>query len=404
MSDETADRHAFPCQSCGADLTFAPGTAELICEYCGHQQVIISDAEPVREIDFHEGLAQMRRRPANELVADGKEVECKGCGARTVLDGPAGHCPYCDSPMVVSQAREDDEGAIVPASLLPFKVERTSAREAFHSWLKSLWFAPNDVKKADADRLQGVYLPYWTYDSRTTTRYTGQRGEHYYVTVSYTDSEGKSRTRQERRTRWYPASGTVYVTFDDILVCASRSLPVWMVERLEPWDLEALKPYDPAYLSGFSAERHAVDLEAGFKIAEEKMEPGIRSAIRRDIGGDEQRISSTSTSHSDVTFKHFLLPLWISAFRYREKVYRFTVNARTGEVAGERPWSWIKIGLLILTILAALGGGYWWSQRSRVPPPPPPRPAVQRPHDRTAPVHSARPTDAPRRTGEDKTR
>ncbi|MBV9774716.1 MAG: hypothetical protein JO040_12240, partial [Gemmatimonadetes bacterium] len=71
-----------------------------------------------------------------------------------------------------------------------------------------------------------------------------------------------------------------------------------------------------------------------------------------DIGGDEQRIHSTDTRYDDVTFKHILLPVWISAYRYREKVYRRLVNARTGEVQGERPWSWIKIALLVLFVAA----------------------------------------------------
>ena len=60
--------------------------------------------------------------------------------------------------------------------------------------------------------------------------------------------------------------------------------------------------------------------------------------------------------HADVTWKHFLLPLWISSFRYDEKVYRFMVNARTGEVAGERPYSVIKIVLFVLFIVAVVGG------------------------------------------------
>ena len=51
-----------------------------------------------------------------------------------------------------------------------------------------------------------------------------------------------------------------------------------------------------------------------------------------------------------------LLPIWISAYRYMEKVFRFLVNGRTGEVQGERPYSWIKITLFVLTILAAIGG------------------------------------------------
>jgi hypothetical protein len=50
-----------------------------------------------------------------------------------------------------------------------------------------------------------------------------------------------------------------------------------------------------------------------------------------------------------------LLPLWLSAYRFRGKIYRFLVNARTGEVQGQRPYSPIKIGFAILGGLIALG-------------------------------------------------
>jgi hypothetical protein len=81
------------------------------------------------------------------------------------------------------------------------------------------------------------------------------------------------------------------------------------------------------------------------------MEPTIRRTIEADIGGDHQRIGYANTTYHNVTFKHILLPLWISAYTIRGQTYRFLVNARTGKVAGERPYSPWKISL---TIFAAL--------------------------------------------------
>ena len=111
--------------------------------------------------------------------------------------------------------------------------------------------------------------------------------------------------------------------------------------------------YKDEYLSGFRAESYHVDLAEGFDQARQIMDAGIRTLVRRDIGGDEQRISSVRTQHDNVTFKHVLLPIWISAYRYKNKTYRFLINARTGEVQGERPWSWAKIVLLVAGLLAA---------------------------------------------------
>ena len=42
------------------------------------------------------------------------------------------------------------------------------------------------------------------------------------------------------------------------------------------------------------------------------------------------------------------LPTWLMAYRYKEKVYQVMINAGTGEVQGERPYSWVKITLAVL--------------------------------------------------------
>ena len=160
------------------------------------------------------------------------------------------------------------------------------------------------------------------------------------------------------KTRWTSVSGMVYDDFDDVLVLASDSLPRAKTESLEPWDLENLAPYQVEYLSGFQSEAYQVNLEDGFVKAKEKMSRVIESSIRRDIGGDHQRIHSVKTQWNNVTFKHILLPIWINAYRYNNKSYRFVINARTGEVQGERPWSAVKIALAVLGA-AVVGTGIY---------------------------------------------
>ncbi|QQE13895.1 hypothetical protein JD969_07140 [Planctomycetota bacterium] len=343
----------FECGSCGADLAFEPGTTMLVCPYCEHENVIEQSDEVVEEQDFHAILAEIE---SGEETVELLMVKCEGCGAE--VEKPEGldafDCAFCGQHIVKTG---ESQRVIKPKSLLPFGIDNDEARAAFGKWVKGLWFAPNQVKEyARADHaFKGVYLPHWTYDTDTTTSYTGQRGEHYWVTEYYTttDSNGKSvrKSRQVRKTRWYFASGTVYVDFDDVLVVGSRSLPAKYVKALEPWDLRSLVPYQDEYLSGFMAERYQVDVEEGFGVAKEMMQPRIRSTIKNDIGGDVQRISTTNSRYDDITFKHVLLPVWTNSYRYKDKVYRIVVNARTGEVQGERPWSWVKI---LCAVLAGL--------------------------------------------------
>ena len=77
--------------------------------------------------------------------------------------------------------------------------------------------------------------------------------------------------------------------------------------------------------------------------------------IRRDIGGDTQRILQSDIKLSDETFKHILLPVYIGSYRYSGKEYHFYINGQTGELSGTRPYSFWKIFFLVLFILVIIG-------------------------------------------------
>lgn len=365
MTERPAETTRFACKQCGGPTQYLEGSSAMQCLQCGFENPIERAAgAAVIEYDFDEGLRNAATLRPADMFAGGHEMRCNQCGAQVITQEISTRCPYCDAPAVAEV--KTGEPLVHPQSLLPFAIKRDAALGAFRSWLSSRWFAPNDLtKRAREERIDGVYLPYWTYDSATTTRYTGERGTFYYVDETYTDSKGEKQTRRVKHTRWDPVSGTVPLRFDDVLVPASESLPREMLEKLEPWDLPALVPYAPQYLVGFGAERYRIDLSAGFQRANELMSMRIHQAIRQHIGGDDQRVTTTNTQHANVTFKHLLLPLWISAFRYNEKVFRFCVNARSGEVQGERPYSVPKIVAAVVAGVGAVLGivgtvqGWW---------------------------------------------
>jgi len=346
----------FLCTDCGASLNYKPGTEHLICEYCGAKNEIPQIEAEVIELDFNEFLA--KKSETEETITE-SFVKCSSCGASSTLEPNVSSalCPYCSTPLVVEHAQ--DETVIQPKSLLPFKLDKNSAIDEFKKWIKKLWFVPNDLKKAalNLDHFKGIYIPYWTFDTDTYTKYIGQRGEHYYVTESYTTTEdGKSvsKTRQVQKTRWHSASGNVQNFFDDILTVATKSLPEKYIAKLEPWDLENLVPFDKSYLSGFITEKYQIELGEGFEIAKGMADSEIRNLVRRDIGGDEQRIISMDTKYKDITFKHLLLPVYVSAYKFKDKLFQFLVNGRTGEVQGQRPYSWLKITLAALAASAVI--------------------------------------------------
>lgn len=351
----------FPCNGCGGDLVYSPGVAKMECPYCGAEVDCPTPKGEVLEHDFESQLALLESGADTTVVA---EVSCDACGAENQLEAnqTSGDCAFCGTPFV---QQPQAANIMRPQAVLPFAVTREEGLGHFREWINGLWFAPNKLKQfaRDIQKLKGLYLPHWTYDSDTTTDYMGQRGEHYYETEYYENGEGGRSSRRVRRTRWYPAAGRVYLSHDDILVPASDTLPRKYVDELEPWDLPALTPYEDAYLSGFQSESYTVDLSGGFNIAKDKMQPDIDQKIRWDIGGDEQRILSKTTYYSAITFKYILLPVWISAYRFKDKTYQFLINARTGEVQGERPWSWIKITLAVLAGLALIGTIYYFASQ-----------------------------------------
>jgi DNA-directed RNA polymerase subunit RPC12/RpoP len=354
MNEELKPDKQFKCTQCGAMLTYQPGTEFLVCQYCHHQNTIESAPSSIEELDFHSYLNDSANMSDQMEMTT---VKCHSCGAAVTLQPlvTADQCPYCAAGLIIQE--QITSRMIKPKFLLPFKFDQKQAAEAFRKWVNGLWFAPSNLKKGAAwQKLSGVYVPYWTYDSDTDSAYTGQRGTYYYTTESYTTTEnGKSvtKTRQVRHTRWSNVSGAVSHFFDDVLILASTALPVKYTNKLEPWPLQQLLPFNESYLAGFRSEAYQVNLKDGFDQARKIMDTQIRELIRRDIGGDEQRILSVDSRFSNIKFKHILLPVWISSYRYQQKVYRFLVNGQTGEVQGERPYSIGKIIAAIAGVLAA---------------------------------------------------
>lgn len=357
--DEAAPAHwsELPCGQCGATLKYQPGTESLRCEYCGHTQLVAPPREggEVAAHDLDEAAGAQGGRPSHG--PDARQIRCETCGAVTVLSGVADSCPFCGSPRVLVVAAEGGVDEHAPDGLLVFKIPKDRADQLFRQWVNGLWLAPRDLsRRAATHGLDGVYLPFWVFETRAVADFAGERGEHYTEVETFKDENGKEQQRKVRKTRWAPASGSVTLPFTDVLVCASRSLPQKLVDTLGPWKLGEVRPFAPEYVSGFKAERYSLDPKAAFELARKTMEAPILSAVKTRIGGDEQRVKSHQVRYEAVRFKHVLLPLWLASFRYGDRTFRVLVNATTGQVKGERPWSPAKVGVsgVVALALAAL--------------------------------------------------
>lgn len=352
----------FPCAGCGANLQFDVAAQSLKCPYCGHEQDLgIADDATVAERDLAAGLARLAAGRTKATPRDGaaREIRCRDCGGETRFEGTltASACPYCAAPLQIEDAHVAMDRIPVDA-VLPFLVPKDLAQTRLVAWVKSRWFAPSAFAKQGASgRFAGVYLPYWTFDAATDTRYVGERGEHYWVTVG----SGKD-ARRVRRTRWYPASGQFRRFFDDVLVYGARAqsekgMPAGHVRALDPWPLDRCLPFAAEALSGFLARTYDVELDAAFAEGKSRMDAALRAEVESRIGGDEQRVHRIHSEYHALTYKHLLLPVWLLTYRFGAKLYRVAVNGGTGEVCGERPYSFWKIaGAVVLGLgLVALG-------------------------------------------------
>lgn len=384
MPDSTTE-FRYPCDNCGASLQFSPGQQKLKCPYCGHMQEISPGvtrapgrkpdtpegpvgpwgravqwdaghkAPELREIPLQNGLRIDRESDLTETL---RTMSCPNCGAKIEItsDQTASLCPFCATPVVMDTGQTRQ---LKPQGVLPFQITEAQAKEQLERWLKGLWFAPSGLTAyaRRGRRMSGVYSPFWTFDADTRSAYTGERGDIYYETQWVTmNVNGKTQRspQQVQKVRWSRRSGQVARHFNDVLILASTSLPRAMTDGLAPWDLSSVMQYTPEYLSGFTSEGYTVALADGHVSARDQMSNVIQMDVRRDIGGNMQRIHSLDTDYSAETFKHILLPVWTAAYRYNNKSYRFVVNGQSGRVQGERPWSVWKIALAVIAVLLAV--------------------------------------------------
>lgn len=347
-NDTRLDSESYQCLNCGAALKYKPGTDFLHCDYCGANTPInAKKVEEVQELDFEEYARnfELLNTKATKIIG------CRKCGAESAFNESVKStvCPYCTTPLIESDVHE--ERLIQPSYLLPFKIEGKDTKSYVDIWLKRLWFAPSKLREQalHSNELKGVYIPCWTYDAQTETDYRGERGVTYTVTVG----SGKNR-RTTTQTRWTSCSGHVSLFHDDVLVSASGMIPQKIMEKISNWDSMNLVETDNRFLSGFITEKYVMTMTNGYEIAKGIINAEITQAIYRDIGGDKQQIRSKQSTFSEVKFKLILLPVYMSSYAYKNKLYHFFLNARTGQITGDRPYSPVKIAFAIALAVAVL--------------------------------------------------
>lgn len=343
---ETKDETDKKCPQCGGVMDFNPTTNNLKCPYCDYEEAIELDADSpteAEELDFYTAEHTANK----DWGVETKTVLCEACGAESVYDAlqTSGVCPFCGSNQVM-EAHEQD--TIAPGGVVPFKINDKQAAEYFQKWIKRQFFCPKLAKEsAKPQNFKGIYLPYWTFDSKTVSAYRGEYG----IDKQKRRANGETYTE----TTWYNTHGTHREFIDDELIFAGKQQSEIILKKLEPFDTKDNKPYKPEYIAGFVSERYSIGLKDAWEKAKVSILAKLKRHIERDIrhehNADHVRKVSLNTNFSDITYKYLLLPVWISTFKYNDQVYQFMVNGQTGKVSGNTP---ISIPKVILTIVAVI--------------------------------------------------
>lgn len=332
----------FQCLQCGGDRHFHIGQQGLVCTQCGDFEPIEQPPSPTPASEQETLLhVMLSSRQAQADLGGTLTVTCERCGSTTTWSARHGvvDCPFCGASMVLHASRENL--LILPQALIPFQVDEDQARAAVHKWWKSGWTRPPSLpRQAAILRMQGVYVPFWTFDNLYRVQWIENER----------DETGFRRGRPREHLELY----------DDVLICGSYTIPSRMARELEPFDTKKLVIYRPGYLAGWPTEVSQLSLADASLQARERM---VRETEAQFPVG--AKISEVSAEY--MTYKHILLPIWVGEYRYRGRSYRFAVNGQTGKVTGDAPHSLallfdlgVTIGILIpFAALALVLFGPW---------------------------------------------
>lgn len=321
------------CQSCGGNLKFSPEQKALACEFCKNTVSILHDTNTQKHF-YEENKEDLKTY--NEFKNKTKIVKCSNCGASIILDKlqVSKNCPYCDSPSVIETK---EIAGLVPDSIIPFKFSEKTVVDIFKQGLKKKRFLPNKFKKnPPVENIKGIYIPCFSFDANSTTKYSG------ILVEKTSNSNGKTKTKI------IPIAGNYNCNFENFGVESSSHINQIEYNQIKPYQMQDLVKFDTSFIMGYSVEYYNQSLTQCKTLADTLMKENIKNAILRNYSYSYVQSFSQETLFSQQKYSYNLMPLYKISCKYKQKSYTALMNGQTGKLGGNFPKSKIKITLFVL--------------------------------------------------------
>lgn len=322
----------YKCPNCGGKLEFNSSLQQMKCPYC--DSVFDPDLFVQQEIQLDNAQAEDFDCTASGATWQKDENEyhlyhCDSCGAEIIADETTAsmHCPYCDSPVILTGRLA---GELKPDLIIPFKLDKKAAKAALEEHLKGKKLLPKVFTSENhLDEVKGVYVPFWLFDA------TCEVEADYKMTRSRTWSDTRY---QYTETEDFSSSRSGRMDFTNVPVDGLVNIDNALTESLETFDCSEAVAFQPAYLSGYFANRYDVSVDECKTRARERIFKSANSALRETVTGYNTVTQVSGRGRLENTHvKYALFPVWILTTTWRDERYIFAMNGQTGKFVGNLP-------------------------------------------------------------------
>ena len=332
-----SDLKEYKCPACGGAIEFDSRSQKMKCPYCDTEFELDTlkelDEQMKREANQEDDLSDWQTNAGGEWQegeTDGMNVyTCQSCGGEIIADETTGAstCPYCGNPVIMT---EKFQGTLRPDLVIPFKLDKKAAKEAYYKHIKGRRLLPKAFRKENhIDEIKGIYVPFWLFDADVDAdvRYKATK-VRMWSDKDYDYTE----------TSYYSVERSGDMSFAFVPVDGSEKMPDDLMESIEPFNIAEAVDFQTAYLSGYLADKYDVSAEKSIERAHVRMKQSAEDVLADTVKGYATVIpENTNVRMSGGRSQYALYPVWILNTTWKGEKYIFAMNGQTGKMTGDLP-------------------------------------------------------------------